>query len=502
MALTKLLTPGSYDFHAPVAQQIKTGRDGRLRGSDMDEFVKRASVQFIDKVASMQLGPGEVPVHLLAVGAQEYYGANRNGDGFREEVLQAYHPTFQKFARWYRDHQNKDVSKGRGIIKASAYNGDMRRVELIVALNGTKEAADRNGGLVADEELEKLARGEDIPVSMACRVSHDVCSGCGNHAKSRKEYCGPEMCKYGGCRDNLAKTFDDGHTLHVDNPDPCFFDISKVFRPADRIAYTLGKCAAAEDYQEMLKAAADTYGSEQSAAALAERLGVTPPLWILTDGPWSDPRVVGQLKVANYLIQQENALEVDGSPIAQDRACQPVVQPLRIDAPDVRKGPYKLAHVVTALAAEKCMLPVDSFIAMLTGEHNTKTAAAADAVADRLPGVYNRLASDPRLEEDLRQNPYLPGGPAPKRVRHWVLKHAGEWSLARDRVIERLQLSVLRQPKAPDPRRSMTKIAMVDSAEELAKQYALYQLGFLQAHAADPDAAFMQEMAVRSNFVR
>jgi len=500
MAITKIITPGSQDFREPVMQEIKVSRNG-LRGADLDAFVKRASVQFIDKMASMRLQPGEIPVHLLAVGAKEYYGSNRNGDAFSERACQDKHDTFKKFARWYRDHDNKDKSKGRGMIKASVYNGDMKRIELIVALNSTKEAADRNGGLVADEEMEKLANGEDIPVSMACRVSHDVCSSCGNKAKSRKDYCGPEMCKHGGCRDNLAKTFDDGHTLHVDNPDPLFFDISKVFRPADRIAYTLGRAKHAADYEGMLKAACEQFGEARGSAALAEKLGVTAPLWLLSDGPWADPRVVGQLKVASQLIEHENNM-AGQPPAPHDRACMAVVQPPRDDCPDLQSGTFKLAHVVTALAAQKCMLPLGSFVAMLTGEYTTKTAEAVKCAAERLPGMFNRLATDPRLEEDLRTNPFVPFGPAPRRIQHWVLKHAAEWSLDRPRVTERLQRSVLRSPEAPSSRREMTKVAAVSGSDELAKQYALYQLGFLNAHREDADSAFLQEMAVRANFAR
>lgn len=500
MAITKLLTPGSQEFHEPVVQRVKVSRGG-LRGADLDAFVKRASVQFLDKMASVKPKPGEELVHLLALGATEYYGPNRNGDGFREKVCQDRHPTFQKHARWFRDHDNKDVKKGRGVIKASAYNGDMRRIELLVALNATKEAADRNGGLVADEEMEMLSQGKDIPVSMACTVSHDVCSGCGNKAAKRADYCGPELCKYGGCKDNLAKTFDDGHTLHVDNPDPTFFDISKVFRPADRIAYTLGRAKAAAAYQDMIKDACDTYGESRSGAAIAEKLGVSPPYWLLADSPWTDPRVVRQLKVANDLMQLEEQMS-DSQPSPLDKVWGKDVSPLRTDTPDVRKGPFKLAHVVTALAAERCMLPLETFVALLTGEFAEKTAATTDRVAERLPGIFTRLASDPRLEEDMRTNPYLPGGPIPRRIRHWVIKHASEWSLARPRLVERLQLSALRAPGARCDRRPMMKVATADSVEELAKQYALYQIGMLQNCDDDPDAGFAKEMAIRSNWTR
>ena len=498
MAFTKIITPGSQDFHEPVAQLIKFSSRG-LHGNDLDAFIKRASVQFVDKIAGMRFGPGEEPVHLLAVGATETYGPNRNGDGFKKATCQQYHPTFVKLARWYRDHNNKDTRKGRGIIKASDYNPKMHRIELIVALNATKEAADRNRGLVADEEMEKLAKGEDIPVSMAARVSHDVCSGCGNHARTRKDYCGPETCtKYGGLRDNMAKTFEDGHILHADNPDPAFFDISKVFRNADRIAFTLGRAKAAADFHAACDDATAVPGEARGGAAIAERLGVSPPIWLLTDGPWSDPRIVGQLKIAQELIQMEDKL-ADSVPAALDRAFERSVQPVRGGLPE---GPFKLAHVITALADARCMLPLPTFIAIMAGESTEKAAAIADAVAPRLAGVYNRLASDPRLEEDLRQNPYLPQNQAPRRLRHWALKYANEWSLDRPRVVERLQLSVLRQPRPNQRRQPMAKIATTAKTDEMAKEYALYQLGLLQHLASQPEADFRHELAIRSNFLQ
>jgi len=308
------------------------------------------------------------------------------------------------------------------------------------------------------------------------------------------------MCKYGGCKDNMAKTFDDGFTLGVDNPKPRFFDISKVFRPADRIAYTLGMAKAASDYQEIIKEAAATYGAECGSAALAAKMGITAPLWITADGPWSAPHVVAQLKIASALIAFEDELAKDDVPSPHDRAFMACVQPMRDDAPDIQHGHFKLAHVMSALAAEKCMLPLGSFIRLLTDSDNVKSAA--DAVAARLPGVYNRLATDPTLENDLRYNLYMPTGAAPRRVRHWTMKHASEWSLDRQCVAQRLQLSTLRSPTPPPGRKPLMKVAAAASTDAMAKEYALYQLGFLAANAGDDDAEFMQKMAVRSNFVR
>jgi len=878
MAHIKILTPDSQDFSEPVAQLIKLA-NGKLLGSDRSAFIKRASTQFIDKMASLEFRAGEVPVHLIAMGAHSRYGCNRNGDSFTEEVCRKYHPTFVKHARAYRDHQNKDKSKSYGIVKASAYNEEMHRVELIVAYNGTKEAADRNGGLVADEELEKLASDTPLGVSMACvtdpeypvltrdrgyvgiadiqigdyvwthagnwrrvhqlnrrrytgevytfrangmpikleltadhpmwakvfsgsreesainakarryftdptafekepsawyhashvgvgdrffykpitrysnyskidsqelatvmgyylaegsfgyngekactvqftcnmsdslprrlpglieamypdvnltvrpktnskpaldvcvhstefaeflrmyvgrgckrkfippeimnasravqlaflgawldgdgwvdkkgghwttsnmslvlqgrdilamlgipaaiylidhtncsnsgyansgveytlnvahldlwnlsefsekvasyptptqkrtrpasmrlcldgtyayrisevttryvadietynfeveedesyslggfishncRVSKDICSGCGNEARTRAEYCGPELCKYGGCKDNLAKTFDDGTTLSVFNPDPTFFDISKVFRPADRIAYTLGIAKKASDYYELMKEAQKHYGAEYGSSAIAEKLGVTPPLWAMADGPWTNPYVVAQLKTASDLACFEETLSGDSAYSPQDLAFSEVVQPVHTDLPDARSGLFKLSHIVSALAEERCLLPLANFLALLSGHDNVKTAA--EQVAERLPGVYSRLSLNPALENELQHNPYRPTV-APQRVRQWVQKHASEWSLSRPHIMQRMQLAMLRQPKTPT-RRPLTKIATTVAADELAKHYALYQLGFLTAVSGDSDSQRFRELAVRSNFVR
>jgi len=43
----------------------------------------------------------------------------------------------------------------------------------------------------------------------------------------------------------LGQLLDDGRKVYMKNPKPKYFDISLVFKPADRIAYTLKKVAAA-----------------------------------------------------------------------------------------------------------------------------------------------------------------------------------------------------------------------------------------------------------------
>lgn len=166
--MLKIFSPHDWKFGDQPIDIIRMTSGGRLTGADASVLEKRASSEFVDLARAVKIASDEVPVHVIAMGASERFSANRNGDGFKRAALQKYHDTFVKNSKWYRDHKNKDKSKSYGVVKMSYYNPEMDRVELLVALNATKEAADRNGGLVATRELEKLAKGDDLAVSMSC----------------------------------------------------------------------------------------------------------------------------------------------------------------------------------------------------------------------------------------------------------------------------------------------------------------------------------------------
>jgi hypothetical protein len=256
----KLVSPDSFTFPGDPTRLLKISSRG-LIGNDRRDFEKYACTDFlrdIDKFVKTAQ-PGEEWLHLIAMGATEHTGPNRNGDGWTADTLRKKHDTFVKHARWYRNHANTDPSKSYGVVKYSAFNERNPRVELLVALNATESAARRHGGLVADRELRKLASGQPISVSMACSLPFDVCSYCGNEARSPSQYCQGVSdggdCRAGGLRHKMGSvvTVDgDLHHLHANNPADGlrFFDISDVFRPADQIAYVvshLTKSASAEN---------------------------------------------------------------------------------------------------------------------------------------------------------------------------------------------------------------------------------------------------------------
>lgn len=200
--------------------------------------------------------PGHSIVYLLALGSWETYGENRNGDGFPEhpykelenppwiapnDTLPNHYKTFEQFGKNYRHHQNKNPKKAIGDVLKSFWNPTMHRVELLVDLDDAK----------APDLAERIAAGEFPPVSMGTRVRFDVCNYCGNRAPTRKQYC-----------DHLRfhmKEVINGLTVCALNPSPKFFDISWVFKPADRTAFMLKKVAESVPYELLSGADAGEY---------------------------------------------------------------------------------------------------------------------------------------------------------------------------------------------------------------------------------------------------
>lgn len=503
MAHIKTVSPYGWDFDDRVAAPLKLGADGRFGPNDRREFVKRASQAshaFLPMIenGTVKFAADEVPVHLIALGAKEAYGPNRNGDGFMEAALKEAHDTFVKYALWFRNHKNKphEGHPSYGLVKASAYNQQMRRVELLVALASTKKAADRMGVTgPADREIEKLARDEDIPVSMACRVPYDVCSGCGNKARNRDEYCKAASCKYGGCYDNLTrlvKTANDVHLLHVNNPNPCFFDISNVFRPADRIAYA-GKAdwmsKAASDGWDGRYAAHDVYGVKAAGDLEVEApMSVVLAQAAMTHGDWT-PAMAQTVKVAYGLAALEQQPEKWATAETR-RAFAADVQPpadlaaLECDGEPTRE---KVATALGALAAHKIVLPLRDFARM------TKRAGLAEPAAARLPGVYGRMVHDGTLEARLGANPYAPSEKlASLKQRTAAGRMAATHSLEKEAVDTRCLRSAVRGCPVPALKTTFeTEKTAGDrtGAEELARDYACYKAAALRK-IAETDGLF------------
>lgn len=212
------------------SDQLPNDLDTRMTMiEDPDRFVKRASESFDLSSDALRPPKGYVGIHTVALGDWEHYGMNRNGDAFTKAACQKYHHTFVKHGHVFRNHDNKDPKNAIGKIAASTYNEPMGRIELVIWANEKKAAP----------ELHKLAKEGTHSFSMACKVPNDRCTVCG---AIRKNAMDPKMCDH--VRYELGKIASDGTAIGTFNDEPTWFDESFVNRPADRIAWDLGKVAS------------------------------------------------------------------------------------------------------------------------------------------------------------------------------------------------------------------------------------------------------------------
>ena len=236
--------------------QIIDVRDRRL--------YKYASSDALDYASTVMSEPGFTNVLVLAMSASEYYGPNRNGDAFAEkpvkvngqwavapgETLPEHHQSFERRAHDYRHHINKDPAKSLGGVRKSFYNHKMHRVELFLRVSHS----------AGSDIVDRIDGGEFPAVSMGCRIKYEVCSHCGNRAPTRAQYC--EHVNNTNPKYGMNRLMPDGERMFVWNPAPDLFDISFVFKPADKIGFMMKKVAFDRAPYE-LKTSADMGAEEQ-----------------------------------------------------------------------------------------------------------------------------------------------------------------------------------------------------------------------------------------------
>lgn len=125
-----------------------------------DSHIKQASSSGVtrDMLEANKPDKDHFMVHLIAIGDGEKFGANKNFDYFPKEANQKYHHTFVENGHFFREHKNRDPKLAIGHVKASAYNPEMSRVELVI--HGHKEKA--------EEEYELIKAGKSLSFSMSC----------------------------------------------------------------------------------------------------------------------------------------------------------------------------------------------------------------------------------------------------------------------------------------------------------------------------------------------
>lgn len=345
-----------------------------------DGGVKSAASDVIPRSVIETFRPpmNKFATHIIAMGDEEHYGPNRNGDSWPGEGLAKNAYTFVSNGHLFREHNNSNPDRAIGEIKYAAYDPHLGRVELLVW--GDKEKAAK--------EWEHMKKGNALSGSMSARVPWDECSVCGNRAKTPREYCKHAAHHMGQYLPEHKKY------AFVRNPHPKFFDYSFVEHPADSIAWGI------EYDPNIAKAASVSWTSNIcNGADLARAMGVMFP-----DEKTSDPSV---LKFAS--------IEDDMRMIARTGAGSSSYQFIKGASEAVRDisdheiisfrkaKPYTVFY---ELAKAGCVLPFESFCAYALN----KTASAVKSMPsvkkaslDILPLIYSLLKETTGLDETISQ---------------------------------------------------------------------------------------------------
>lgn len=454
---------GSYDFsfNEAASRLIKC----HSRGVDFSNFSKTASSdEMRAKIAKLKVAPDQTYVHVLAVGDTEKTGANRNADGFSGLWNKTAYEHFLS-GHLFKHHKNDDPAKSVGKVAIAHYNEPMGRIELVIGMDNKKCA----------EEVSKVNKGEDIAVSMGCKVAHDVCSICDNKAKTPENYCDHMKTAAG-------KILDDGRVVYVDNPDPKYFDISIVHRPADRCAFSFNKVAGVNEWV--------------SSVDLARAVG-------LTEGG-----TLGyNLKIASA-IRKLSAMEKQVEGMIDGEKSKELASVLPVESDDSAKVcndiskklcSGDLKNVIASLADHRVLLTEADFFKIALGKGYEEVKADLDKVAAYLPGVYTRMLNDPSSWDVVESMTDGNKDYLALSVSDGVKKLAGYCRIDMSTVSKSVVKSLLSNVKVSNIKKAEDKNTSSSRFKALADIYASYKLATILLTDAD---AIMTKSVVVSNYLK
>lgn len=248
----------------------------------------------------------KVAFYNRALGDFETYGINKNGDGWERHWLQRKHATFIRDAEYYHNHANKrGVDPGFGRPIASAFNDKTNMVDLIIVADMDKQAS---------EDVQTLESGGQVFTSMGCRVKYDTCLICEHKASHPGEYC-EHVSKTASWPYGMGQILSDGRVCGVLNPDPVFFDISRVRNPAFVGSEHLMKVAAASSVR--VRATAPVRATRATGATRPTRASKTADmvkrLPAKTELALVGERVVGRYSRAAPKVPVEQLMKEAGT---------------------------------------------------------------------------------------------------------------------------------------------------------------------------------------------
>lgn len=416
---------------------------------------------------------GQTDALVIALGAYEGTGANRNGDIFKEAECLKHYKTFVKSGSKNKDgtydgralnrhHKNKPTDPKYGNIKAAAYNQKMKRIELIIGMDNDKCA----------EEIQKLAEGKQINVSMAAKVAHDVCTWCNHAAKDDNSRCDHIPVKLGEVNKR-------GEMCSMDNIDPKWFELSIVGRPADRIGMSLKLASevsyikTASDYRDLYPgfvAPSDEESYVNISKYASEKRGLLRKLAAMEKH--IDAVIKGGPKDSKdkYLVEQKSKLN-HGDAIPSD-----VMDELR---------KYEPAKLLRALADQGIVFSAEDFMKYLFGAKSNvgESSDMLGKVKAQLPSVFSELNEDG--DGEVNEDKYEPSSHdiIPKHIlnvvknlfdNHSLFDKPAHGRIMRITIVKRMPTAKLHTSSSKE---DLSKEAAV---KQLARQYAAYKLAAMR----------------------
>lgn len=249
-----------------------------------------------------------------------------------------------------------------------------------------------------------------------CRVHHDICSICNHQARTRKDYCkhASEM---------MGQILHDGRIVCVDNPQPDFFDISRVWRGADRTAFTLrrlekaaneGRTVGGAELAEILQVGSDrsarsVYATQKlqilcdirkaAGSDAAKRASISTPPVLPADAVKAlqsadRSALVMAMHKAAFLLPVESFMRLFELPgnaggvrsairdlIAESSADDRIASNADYDGQDTRIG-AKLAADIDMLRCAYGAIPSGSMFDIVVGESTVPSKAASSSLSD------------------------------------------------------------------------------------------------------------------------
>lgn len=292
-----------------------------------------------------------------------------------------------------------------------------------------------------------------------CHVPYDVCSICDHKAKYRfPKYAGDNDAYCEHAMNYLSKVAADGKQVYVDNEHPSFFDISRVIRPADRIARTFTKVAS---------------NSVESGVELALGLGI-----------YSKNKDQLLAKLAGY--------ETDIHEIASKYI--KFLTHKRIPSQELNKlasycaTEISFAEILDVLTKQAVLLPIEDFFSLATGSKFFEFRPHIPQVKKAMRGIYTTLLESDGSELD--SNIYTLSNNNPS-----IYKCAKAFSGYS------IKPSMVDLMKSAAHNKISVDSGSTLEARNLALEYARYQYSFLTKTAAFKDAELIRYLTILGNYV-